>query len=351
MNGTIISQRQQIIIQQLLQKPSSRGEIEANLSKQFTSSKITILRDLNFLIDQNWITVTGIGRSVKYQINEDNRLLIPINLDLYFSENSSHRQFIKESFDEAVFDRFHGLYSPREIESFELQQKKLSNQRKVLDTSIYLREMERITVEFAWKSSKIEGNTYTLLETEQLLLRQEEAQGHPKTEAIMILNHKKALDHILTNTSSYQILTVDKILEIHSILINGLGVSTGIRGQQVGISGTNYLPPKNKAELLKFLSRIVDLVNKEQYPLSKALIAVSAISYLQPFNDGNKRTGRMIANAILIAFDCIPLSYRDVEELVYKKSLILFYEQTNIFNFKRIISDQFIYSNSHYFQT
>lgn len=350
MNEAIISNRQQLIIQELFTKPHSRPEIEKSLREKFKISKITLLRDLNDLIRRNWVQVKGTGRAVKYQINEKNRLLIPLNLDLYFSEKSIIRQFSKETFDESIFQKLNGLYPENEIIKLRGQLKRLSYQKKTLDQSIFRKEMERITIEFAWKSSRIEGNTYTLLETEQLILQKKEAIGHTREEAVMILNHKDAIEFILSNPSQFKMLAVKKILEIHAILIKGLGVSEGIRTQPVGISGTNYLPPKDGNLLGKYLSKIVDAVNREKLPAAKALVAVCLISYLQPFTDGNKRTGRMIANAVLIANDIIPLSYRNVDELEYKKALIIFYEQNNISNLKRIITDQLIYSNTHYFQ-
>lgn len=350
MNETAISDRQQLIIHQLIAKPCSRAEIEESLREKFPLSKITLLRDLNYLISKKWIQVSGTGRAVKYQINDEYRLLIPIDLDLYFSEKTSIRQFAKETFDESIFNKLNGIYTTHEIQILREKLKRLSYQKKVLDPSIFQKEMERITIEFAWKSSRIEGNTYTLLETEQLILRKEEAKGHTKEEAIMILNHKDTLVYILNNSSMFQKLSLEKILEIHSLLIKDLYVSAGIRAQQVGIAGTNYLPLKDKNLLEKYLTKIVDMINQEKIPISKSLIAICLISYLQPFTDGNKRTGRMIANAILIANDIIPLSYRNVDELEYKKALIIFYEQNNITNFKRIITDQLIYSNTHYFQ-
>jgi len=74
------------------------------------------------------------------------------------------------------------------------------------------------------------------------------------------------------------------------------------------------------------------------------------IAYLQPFVDGNKRTGRTLANAILIAHDLYPLSYRDLNEVEYVKATLLFYETNNIYHFKRIFINQFKFSVNNYFQ-
>lgn len=350
MNETKLNDRQQLIIHQLMVKPCSRSEIEQSLRKKYPLSKVTLLRDLNYLISQKWVEQLGKGRAIKYQINDAYRILIPINPDYYFSETTNVRNFVKDTFDVSVFDKLKLIYTDDELRLINGKLKRLSNQKRELDPSIFQKELERITIEFAWKSSRIEGNTYTLLETEQLILRKEEAKGHTKEEAMMILNHKDALEYILCYSSKFVMLSLEKILELHSLIVKGLGVSAGIRAQQVGIAGTNYLPVKDKNLLEKYLERIAEVINREKIPLVKALIAVCLISYLQPFTDGNKRTGRMIANALLIANDIIPLSYRNVDELAYKKALIIFYEQNIISGFKKIFTDQLIYSNTHYFQ-
>ena len=79
------------------------------------------------------------------------------------------------------------------------------------------------------------------------------------------------------------------------------------------------------------------LINARDNGFEKALLAVLLISYIQPFGDGNKRTGRMISNALLIAYEACPLSYRSVDSLDYKKAMLLFYEPTNIQAFKKIL--------------
>lgn len=89
--------------------------------------------------------------------------------------------------------------------------------------------MERLGVDLSWKSSQIEGNTYSLLETERLLLEKETAAGKSKDEAVMLLNHKEALDFILDNPDYLSELTVAKIENIHSILVRELAVDRNIR--------------------------------------------------------------------------------------------------------------------------
>ena len=98
------------------------------------------------------------------------------------------------------------------------------------------------------------------------------------------------------------------------------------------------------------MEKLIDVLNKNSSTLEKALIANSMISYIQPYSDGNKRTGRMLTNAILLAHDCFPLSYRSVDEDDYKKALILFYEQGSIYHLKRLFIEQLLFAFDTYFK-
>ena len=91
------------------------------------------------------------------------------------------------------------------------------------------------------------------------------------------------------------------------------------------------------------------IINKFNDPFAKALAAVAMISYIQPFEDGNKRTGRILGNAILLAHDVCPLSYRSVDELEYKKAILLFYEQNNLSYFKKLFMEQYEFAVNTYF--
>ena len=218
-----------------------------------------------------------------------------------------------------------------------------------LSPGLLKKEFERLTVELAWKSSKIEGNTYTLLDTERLLKENISAKGKTAEETQMVINHKKALDYVLEDPAYYRELTVAKIEEIHTMLTSGLNVAKGIRSGMVGIVGTNYRPLANKFQIQEALKQLVMLVNRTGNTIEKALLAVLMISYIQPFEDGNKRTSRILGNAILLADDFCPLSYRSVDEVEYKKGIILFYEQNNISYFKQLFLEQFRFAVSKYF--
>ena len=122
-----------------------------------------------------------------------------------------------------------------------------------------------------------------------------------------------------------------------------------IRNRIVGITGTAYKPLDNDFQIKESLQKMCDIINAKENIFEKALIAIILISYIQPFEDGNKRTGRMVGNAILINNNACPLSYRSVAVLDYKKAVLLFYEQNNLSMFKDLFIDQNKFAVENYF--
>jgi len=209
--------------------------------------------------------------------------------------------------------------------------------------------LERLAIDLSWKSSQIEGNTYSLLETERLLKDKETAAGKTKDEATMLLNHKDALDFIIKNPNYINPLTVSSIEDIHSILVKELDISRNIRSRRVGISGTNYKPLDNEFQIKEAVESMCTLINSKKNVFEKALLSLVLVSYIQPFSDGNKRTARIISNAILINNHFCPISFRTIDSIEYKKAMLVFYEQTNISPFKKAFIGQFEFAVNTYF--
>lgn len=349
MNDTRVNNRQTKLLELLLvNSPSSRSRIE-DLLKNENVSRITIIRDLNYLIGVDLIEQVGGGKYIEYRLKPGKELLIPIDLEKYFSTITDTRKIRYLAFNFNFIDHLTEVFSNDELEVFEQGKNKLKNNFSSLDKTILKREMERFTIELSWKSSQIEGNTYSLLETEELIKNKKEAKGHDKNEATMILNHKSAFDTILEKRESFREISVADIRTIHSELVKELGIKSGIRESGVGITGTKYLPLDNKWQIEEALNKLIVQTKKIKSVPEKALIFLAVIAYLQPFTDGNKRTSRMISNAILLANGYYPLSYRSVDEVEYKKALILFYEQNNLYHLKRIFLEQQRFAIENYF--
>jgi len=349
MNETNLNDRQKKILSVLKEKGNlSRIALASQISPDSSVSRITLIRDLNFLTNLNLIKISGKGKNTTYGLAEVNPLLAYLDLDSYFTVESETR-VINKNFNSDVFSHLNNLYSPDEVSLWERSKEIFKEAKDKLDPSIYKRELERFIIELSWKSSQIEGNTYTLIETETLIKQNIKAVGHSDEEAVMILNHKKAFEVILENKDSFNKLDMSDIIQLHQVLTNGL-VTSGIRSQKVRISGTRYEPLSDKPQIEDVLRKVIELVNKTEFPPEKALILSIMIAYIQPFADGNKRTSRMLSNAVLLAYDYFPLSYRSIDVNEYRSAMIDFYEINNLYNFRRLYVKQLQFAVDNYFQ-
>jgi len=335
-------------ILKILEK-NPQGLSRSELQKYFKNiSKITLVRDINKLLEYKHIKSTGNGRGTKYLYGYQHPLIKRINLKQYFKSPPDQRARVK-TFNLDIFPSLNNLLLKSEKTKLDLLNDQYLARTRPIGKTIKQKELERFTIELAWKSSRIEGNTYSLLETEALIRKQQLAKGKTQAEAQMILNHKTTFDTIYSHKPSFKKLTFSNVINIHSQLIDQLEVEKGIRSHPVGITGTNYMPLKNQPQIKLTLKQIVKVINQTKHPVEKALIANAMIAYLQPFADGNKRTGRLTGNAILLAHNYVPLSYRSVNEMEYKEAIVLFYETNNLYHFKKIFIDQFIFSANTYF--
>ena len=349
--GIMYNKRQEAILNFIKQhKNVSRMDIQEYISSFFDkTSKITLLRDIDLLIKDGFIVKSGNAKATIYNMTPQSKLLEEIDIEDYFSKQTDDRELVSSSFNFDIWNNLGNLLSENEKKQLDALNKIYQEKRSKLSPTILRKELERLTIELAWKSSRIEGNTYTLLDTERLIKDNVSASGKTKEETQMIINHKKALDYLIDNPKYYEEITIRKIEDIHRILVGDLQVSFGIRSSAVGIVGTNYKPLDNSFQITECLKDLTDVINKTSNPLEKALIAVLMIAYIQPFEDGNKRTSRILGNALLLANDYCPLSYRSVDEVEYKKAIILFYEQNNAYYFKKLFIEQFTQAIEKYF--
>jgi Fic family protein len=344
-----MNRRQQYILDFIdNQKQTTAPIIHEYMISSFAKniSRLTINRDINLLLKKDLIKKEGKSRNTTYLSAITNPLLKRFDVKNYFKDDNRD---IKSHFSFEIFDNLGNLFSDDELAYIEQLNKLVQNNIKELPQTIFHKELERLTVEFSWKSSRIEGNTYSLLDTEFLIKQNIKSDEYTNEEAIMILNHKEALENIIQKPEYYQKITLLKIEELHKIIINNIG-EPGLRNNPVGIIGTEYRPLRYKIQIEEAMNRLTAIINTISNPFEKALIAVLMISYIQPFQDGNKRTARIVANAILFASNYCLLSYRSVNEVEYKKSIILFYEQHSVEYFKKIFIEQFSYAANNYFQ-
>lgn len=311
----------------------------------------TINRDLKALVTEGKIIISGTGRSTAYSVAKGHKFLHAGIGDSYFDkeidERSGNTRINPELFTELSEV---SIFTSAELEKLNSLQALHKEKINTLSPLLRQKENERLSIELSWKSSQIEGNTYSLLETAVLIEQHIPAEGKTNDEALMLLNHKTALDYLFDHRISLTPLQVTSIENIHSLLLEGLGISRNIRTRIVGITGTSYTPPDNQHQIREYLELSCQLINSRKNIFEKALLAVLLISYIQPFEDGNKRTGRITGNGILIENGYCPLSYRSLKPIDYKKAMILFYEQNNIALYKQLFIEQFEYAVTHYYK-
>lgn len=328
---------------------ANRTEIMAGLTKAPSDS--TMKRLLSAAVKEGNIETAGRGPATKYKLTPQAHVTMPLDLATYFDKDIDERE-VQESFN---FDLIRDvlpkveIFTKEELEVLNDAQMEFEKNTEGMTELEYRKEMERLGVDLSWKSSQIEGNTYSLLETERLLKDKQTASGKTKEEAIMLLNHKDALDFVLDIPDYLKELSVHRIEDIHSILTKELEVDRNIRHRRVGITGTNYRPLDNEFQIREALEDTCTLVNGKDNVFEKALLTLVLLSYIQAFVDGNKRTARITSNAVLIANGYCPISFRTVDSIDYKKAMLMFYEQNNIAAFKKIFIEQFLFAVKTYF--
>ena len=328
---------------------SSRSEIMEGIGTD--ASPASVKRRMADAVAAGDAIVIGAGRATKFKLTERALLLMPFDIDTYFQKEVDEREIHGAYNFELISDLLPkvDIFTREEMDALNAAQQKYRKNISELTDNEYRKEMERLGVDLSWKSSQIEGNTYTLLETERLLKEKITASGKTQEEAIMLLNHKDALKFVLDNPDYMNDLTIHRIEDIHSILTKELDVDKGLRRRRVGITGTNYSPLDNQFQIEDALKATCDLINGKENRFEKALLAILLLSYIQPFSDGNKRTARITGNALLIAGGYCPMSFRSVDSIDYKKAMLIFYEQNNISAFKKIFIEQYLFAVESYF--
>jgi len=330
-----------------------KEEVSISDILSFLSANIdrkTLQRDLKELENKCLIFKRGLGKSTIYSLSEAYEILKEVDVEKYFSVPYIKRE-VKKDFNFEIFKILEGdIFTKEEKEKLEnLHNEFIKNFSKYNSQTLINKEFERIMIEFSWKSSEIEGNTYSLLSTEALIKENIREEGKSEEETQMILNHKDAFNEAIQNKQRFLKLDYSDIEYVHRVLTKELGISQNIRNGIVGITGTKYKPIGNNFQLKEVLQKMVELINKKDSFFEKVFLSLILISYIQAFEDGNKRTARMVSNAILLAHNSIPLSYRIVDVKEYKKASLLFYEINNISYFKKIFIEQFEDAVNNYF--
>ena len=324
-------------------------------------------RRLALLVDQERLTAEGRGKGRRYRLPPNNVVVQarpgqreikgrPVGLEVY-PPVSPEAEAIKDAvrapiqqrqpvgYQRAFLDEYQPnetFYLPEETRQRLLEMGRPPDAERPAGT--YARRIySRLLIDLSWNSSRLEGNTYSLLETERLLELGEAAEGKDALEAQMILNHKAAIELLVEQADEIG-FNHYTILNLHGLLADNLladPLAGGrLRSIGVGIAGTVYYPLDVPQLLEDGFRKVLETAAAIADPFEQAFFALVHLAYLQPFEDVNKRVSRLAANIPLIRENLCPLSFVDVPERAYIDAVLGVYELNRI----ELLRDVFIWA-------
>ncbi|HEY4215234.1 MAG TPA: Fic family protein [Steroidobacteraceae bacterium] len=193
----------------------------------------------------------------------------------------------------------------------------------------YLRKIyDRLLIDLSYNSARLEGNTYTLADTQNLIMQGVAAPGKPNAERIMILNHKEAIRYLAQNVEKLTV-SEETVRTLHYLLADSLvapGLAGQVREDGVMVSGTTYSPLEGRERLTRLLVEVLAKAASVEDAFEQSFFLLAHVSYLQPFIDVNKRTARLASIIPLITRDFVPQSFVDADKTDYLRATIAFYE-------------------------
>lgn len=203
--------------------------------------------------------------------------------------------------------------------------------------------LNRLLIDLAWNSSRLEGNTYSLVDTRRLIQFGEEAEGRPHLDAQMILNHKDAIEFLVSSADEIGFNRYT-ILNLHGLLANNLLPDPASPGRtrfvSIGIEGSVFHPLDLPQLIEECFDELLAKADAIQDPFEQAFFVMAQLPYLQPFDDVNKRVSRLAANIPFIRRNMSPLAFTDVPTQVYTEAMLAIYE----LNSTALLKDVFMWA-------
>jgi len=223
---------------------------------------------------------------------------------------------------------------------------------RVLAAGTYARQIcQRLLIDLSYNSSRLEGNTYSQLDTQKLVEEGIAAEGKVHEETVMIMNHKEAILFLVENAQDIELNSLT-IRNLHHLLSQDLLANPeacgNIRSVEVDIGQSNYKPLNNPHQLKELFELILFKARKIENPFEQSFFLLVHLSYLQAFEDVNKRTSRMCCNIPFIEENLCPLSFTDVARDDYTVALLTVYEKNNVSPMLELFSWAYLRSCEQY---
>ena len=323
----------------------------------------TLQYRLKYLVENKRLVTEGKRRWVKYHIPADQRIEVPtgtlelepqptislplsrtaIEIQKYLQQPVSARKLVSynREFLESYRPNVTSYLSPAE----RTRLRDTGNPNMALQPAgTYAKQiLSRLLIDLSWNSSRLEGNTYSLLDTRRLIEFGEQPAGHQQLEAQMILNHKEAIA-FLVNAADDIGFNRYTVLNLHAILANNLLADPSATGRlrhiAVGIEKSTYHPPEVPQIIEECFNQILLTATAIEDPFEQAFFIMVQLPYLQPFDDVNKRVSRLAANIPFIKRNLSPLSFTDVPRDLYTDAVLGVYELNKI----DLLKDVFVWA-------
>ncbi|MCD8536399.1 MAG: Fic family protein [Burkholderiaceae bacterium] len=360
-----VSFRQAVLEQLTACKDEPQGlSLQALMSKMPEVPKRSAQRWLAVMVDAGWLGISGRARATRYHLRDDLRQpgLYPVPARQALNETASAMLVMREPeaslaeiplstrardtlklVSQPLSQRQKVTYNPKLLEEYEpnvtaylpadLCERLLAQGRVYADAKpagTYARELaNRLLIDLAWNSSRLEGNTYSLLETERLLSMDVVADNQSALDTQMILNHKVAIEFMLENAAQIG-FTRFTILNLHAMLSDNLladpSACGALRKKPVFIGQSSFTPANTPQQIQEWFDLFLAKAGAIDNPFEQALFTLVHLPYLQPFEDVNKRTARLAANIGLFANNLCPLSFVDMPQVRYVQAMLGIYE-------------------------
>ncbi|NGX35064.1 MAG: hypothetical protein K1060chlam1_01432 [Candidatus Anoxychlamydiales bacterium] len=338
-------------ILKLFPEGANSEEIKKSLDQSVSSRSLQ--RYLKILLKQKKISSEGKARARKYKLTVSDITMQSKGSILILSKEA---QKIQSKVTKPIQKRVNASYYQKFLESYKSNttfylskflRNKLFEMGKSPDgkypAGTYAKQIfHRLLIDLSWNSSRLEGNTYSLLETERLLDLGIVSEGKDAKDAQMILNHKAAIEFLVESANEIEINRYI-ITNLHALLSDNLLVDRAcgsLRSIPVKIGKSSYTPLSIPQLISENFEKLLNKANAIKDPFEQAFFLMVHLPYLQPFEDVNKRTSRLAANIPLIKNNLCPLSFIDVDEKDYINGLLGIYEQNRF----ELLRDIFVWA-------
>lgn len=322
----MLTQRQQTILEAFLDSPDTSLSV-GDLQPLVDVGRTTLFRDLSAMVEAGLLLPDALTRARTYRLNPMSAAYLQWDL----SRPPQQRPEVR--------------YNPRLLKNYQPNQTFLLNEKqraelmqagniagadKLEPGKNYSRLISTLLIDLAHASSNLENVPISWLDTKTLIEFGERPDGLDEVQLRIVLNHKAAINHFTTHAGEMSLCRRD-LFDLHALIADGLIAETSaigtLRSRVVRFSDSRYLPPDNPHLLKEAFDSFCDKANAITDPYEQAFFTMTFIPYLQPFQDGNKRTSRLAMNIPLLQNHLAPFSFADLRKRDYMFGLLAFYER------------------------